>query len=113
MNAWPSSSLPAPDEGVEEEFYKPQIRNEKEANYIQVRPRSTRGRRIFPLTWARMTEANYQTLESFFIANQGLVFTYTHPVTNVTHNCVFSADSVKAKWKAGWRTGIQCPIEEV
>jgi hypothetical protein len=114
MNAWPST-LPPPDEGLEEEFYKPQTRTEFEANYPQVYPRASRGRRKWPLSWSLMeNESDYQALEAFFDANQGCMFTWTHPLTSAVHTCVFSADSVKSKWRsAGGRTDVQCPIEEV
>lgn len=112
MTAWPS--LPNPTSGMEEEVYKPQIKTEKEANYTQSRPLASRSRRKFSLTWAFMSETNYQTLETFFETYQGTMFTFTHPIKRTTHNCVFSADSIKSKWKsAGWRADVQCPIEEV
>jgi hypothetical protein len=113
MTAWPST-LPQPSQGLEEEYYKPQAKTEKEANYTQSRPTVTRGRRKFPLSWAFMTETEYQILETFFDTYQGTMFTFTHPIKSTTHNCVFSADSIKSKWKsAGFRDDVQCPIEEV
>jgi hypothetical protein len=113
VTAWPST-LPTPSFGLEEEFYKPQIKTEKEANYVQTRRTASRGRRILPLAWTLMTEAEYQILEAFFDTYQGTMFTFTHPVTGTTYNCVFSANSIKAKWKsAGFRGDVQCPIEEV
>jgi hypothetical protein len=112
LPAWPT--LPPPDTGIEEEFYKPQRKIEFEANYVQTAPRATRGRRRFPLGWELMTEAEYQALETFFNANQGGSFTFTHPLRSTTHACVFSADSIKHKWRSGgWVQGVQCPIEEL
>ena len=113
MVAWPST-LPPPDEGIEEEVYKPQTKSEFQANYIQVYPRASRGRGRWPLAWGTMTETEYQALEVFFVANQGCMFTWPHPITSVQHTCVFSADSIKSKWRsAGGRSDVQCPIEEV
>ncbi|HSW38147.1 MAG TPA: hypothetical protein VLL97_01495 [Acidobacteriota bacterium] len=114
MNAWPASTLPSPDFGIQEDYYKPQTKLEFEANYMQVAPRATRGRRRLPLTWRLMTEAEYQILEAFFAANQGAPFTFTHPITNVSGTYVFSGDSVGSEWaSAGWRGGVKCPIEEL
>lgn len=113
MTAWPST-LPTPDFGLEEEYYKPQNKTEKETNYTQSRPTASRGRRKFPLVWGLMPEADYQTLEAFFDSYQGTMFTFTHPIKGTAHTCVFSGDSVKSKWHAaGWRKDVQCPIEEV
>lgn len=112
MANWPT--LPSPDTGTEEEFYKPQRKIEFEANYIQSAPKATRGRRRFPLSWELMTETEYQTLETFFNTYQGTSFTYTHPIRATSHTCVFSADSIKHRWRSGgWVGGVKCPIEEI
>ncbi|MCE5265670.1 MAG: hypothetical protein LLG97_19350 [Deltaproteobacteria bacterium] len=112
MANWPT--LPSPDTGTKEAVYKPQLKLEFEANYIQSAPRATRHRRRFPLTWELMTEAEYQILEAFFLANQGGSFTYTHPIRSTSHTCVFSADSIEHKWRSGgWVGGVSCPIEEI
>jgi hypothetical protein len=111
---WPTT-LPKPSiDAVAEEVYKPAIKTEFEANYIQNRVVVSRTRRKFPLTWNYMTEANYQTLKTFFESYQGTVFVFTHPVEGTTHNCVFSESSLKSKWYSkGWRSAVECPIEEV
>lgn len=112
MTNWPG--IPNPDWGLEEEFYKPQVKTEFEANYVQTGPAATRGRSKFPLAWELLSEADYQTLLTFFKANQGLSFAFTHPVASTSHNCVFSGNSIKSKWYSdGWRSNVQCPIEEV
>lgn len=113
MAAWPST-LPLPDSGTEEELYKPAHKMEFEANYVQTRPSATRGRRKLAIFWKILSETDYQTLETFFSANQGCVFTYTHPVTSSALNCIFSDNSLKSKVdSAGYRTDVSCPIEEV
>jgi hypothetical protein len=115
MNNWPSiATLPPPSEGVEEDYYKPQLKNEKEGNYIQTRLRATRSRSVFPLKWNYLTEVEYQALKTFFDTNQGLIFVYTHPIEGTTHNCVFSTNSIRGAWlSAGGRANVQCPIEEI
>ncbi|HSW39593.1 MAG TPA: hypothetical protein VLL97_08900 [Acidobacteriota bacterium] len=114
MASWPSS-LPPPDWGLEEEYYKPQLKMEFEANYGQSRPKATRGQdRWGNLGWGILEEAHYQTLKAFFSVNQGSVFLWTHPITGVSHNCRFSADSIKSSFGfPGWRKNVQCPIEEI
>lgn len=113
MNAWPSA-LPPPDWGTEEEAYLPQAKSEFEANYIQVYPTASRLRQRWPLKWGLLSETDYQALLTFFAANQGCMFTWTHPIAASSHVCVFSGDSIKSTPHApGWRRNVQCHIEEV
>ena len=106
-------SIPSADFGTEEEVYKPQIRTEFEAGYVQSRPRTTREIRRFPLSWSVLSEADYQTLETFFKANQGNSFNWTHPVTAAAYVCRFSTDSLKSVWIGPGYRAVQCPIEVV
>jgi hypothetical protein len=109
---WPNT-LPPPDKGTQEGFYKPQRKLEFEANYVQTAPRATRGRRRFELKWQILTESEYQTLEGFFDANQGTAFEYVHPLRGTTHMCVFSSDEIKHQWRSGDQVGVvECQIEE-
>lgn len=112
MNNWPS--IQNPDYGFEEEIYRPQKKTEFEANYIQVYPTASRSRRRFLLSWSYLPETDFQTLADFFEDNQGKAFIYTHPLTNTSHTCVFSSDSLKGKpLSPGLRSDVQCPIEEM
>lgn len=111
---WPST-LPNPSYGLDEEFYKPQNLTEFEANYIQASPAALRGRKAWPnLGWKILTEAEYQILEAFFDDNQGNYFEFTHPVTGVVHDCVFTTDRIKCRHDIdGHRNNVQCPIMEM
>ena len=113
MVTWPS--ITAPDQGTEEEYYKPQIKIEFEANYVQTRAQATRARHAWPsLGWSTLPESEFQLLESFFLANQGNSFTWTHPVTSVAYVCVFSSNYIKNKFGVpGYRTDVTCAIEEL
>jgi hypothetical protein len=42
-----------------------------------------------------MSEADYQSLESAFIADAGLTFSWTEPVTNTAYTVRYSGDSLK------------------
>ena len=114
MATWPAG-LPPPSWGISEEIYKPQNKIEFEANYTQSRPKGLRGRRRMPdFAWKILTEAEYQILEAFFLANQGGSFDWTHPITGVVRTFCFSGDSIKHKWTSpGYRHEVQCPIEEM
>lgn len=113
MSAWPT--LPTPSWGLEEEYYKPQVRTEFEQNYVQSRPAVTSGKHRWPnLGWSLLSETDYQSLETFFETNQGNSFTFTHPMSGVSYTCRFSSDSIRSRFKSpGWRMDVQCPIEEV
>lgn len=113
MDTWPAT-LPPPDRDCDEDYYKPQIRDEFEANYVQTGPAATRGRYKLSNKWKLMAEDDFQTLKTFFDGHQGQAFTYTHPITEESLVCIFSTDYIRSKWySAGWRSEVQCPIEEV
>ena len=113
MAAFPS--IANPSRGLEEETYLPQIKSEFEANYVQVRKSATRDRSKWNLVWNVLSETDYQTLLTFFKANQGLSFTWTHPVSLATYTCVFSTSSLKGKVGRypNTREGVTLPIEEL
>lgn len=110
MADWPSIAAPSFD--FEEEVYLPQVRQEFEANYVASRPRATREIRRWTLRWSRMTEADFQTLEAFFIANQGLTFGWTHPVTSGSYTCRFSGNGLVSRLTRPGIRGVECAIEE-
>lgn len=114
MATWPAT-LPKPEYGLEEEYYKQQLRSEFEAGYVLSRPRYSRGRlRWKNLGWLLLSDANYATLLAFFVANQGGSFTWTHPGSSVTYTCRFSTDSITSQFHCtGWRKNVRCPIEQV
>ncbi|HLB00910.1 MAG TPA: hypothetical protein VJO14_05960 [Bacteroidota bacterium] len=111
MADWPD--IPAADFGTEEKLYKPQVRTPFDGNYSQSRPATTRGIRIFPLSWSTMSEADFQTLEIFFLANQGSNFNWTHPLSSVVYSCRFIQDTLDSVWVAPGQRSVKCPIEVV
>ncbi len=111
MADWPS--IASPGYGIKEAVYKPQIRQEFEANYVQSRPRSTRSVKRWTLSWGLLSESDYGLLLAFFEANQGNTFTWTHPVTSVSYTCRFSTDTLESEIAfTGWRK-VTVHIEEV
>ncbi len=81
--------------GAKGEHYKPQIRTEKEANYVQVRSAAARAReRSIHLPWDRIPIAEYQSIVAFFDSHIGEAFTWTSEVTGITHTVVFAQDSI-------------------
>ena len=93
MATWPDISLPSK---IEEELYKPQVETEFEANYFASRPISSRAIRRWNLSWNSMSQGDLDTLQTFFIANQGLSFDWTNPRNSIGYSCRFIGDSIKA-----------------
>ena len=110
MESWPN--IQSPSGGLNGSLYMRQIRTEFEDGTVQSRRAQTRGRRRWRLAWNSMPEADYQTIATFFLANQGLTFYWTHPATGTVHTCRFSGDEIaETQDVAGFRK-IECPIEE-
>jgi len=70
-----------------EENYIPMIQSEFEGNYMQTRPRATRVRKRWNLSWGVLPEAEFQTLQLFVNTATGNMFGWTHPVTTSVHTC--------------------------
>jgi hypothetical protein len=88
--------------------YLPQVRTEFENGAVQSRARATSARRIFILGWHALSNANYETLVTFFEDYQGTTFVYTHPVTAGSYTCRFSEDALPPAKVSGWRSGTEC-----
>jgi len=91
--SWPSIAAPTYTTGGE--TYLPQLRTEFEGGYVQSRPRCTRATRRWTLVWNAMTNADFATLESAFIADMGTTFSWTEPVTSTSYTVRYAADSLK------------------
>jgi len=106
MAAWPT--IAEPIYPIKEKTMFPAIRTEKEGPYMQSRPKWTSGKKVFTLQWddkVSLPETDYQTLETFFLANQGASFTWTHPVTSVVYTCMFLQDELDGDMLVpGYRT---------
>jgi len=71
-----------------------------EANYLQVRRTSTRSRKAFQLEYPTLTLAEFAILETFFDANIGTVFSFTHPVELVTYQVTFASGDLEKTYKS-------------
>ena len=109
--SWPN--IQAPDYGLEDEVYFPQIKMEFEANYTQSRPKAVRSTGRWSLKWANMPEADYQLLKTFFLANQGYSFSWTHPVTSASYTVRFGMDSLKSTITINDYRQVEVSLEEL
>jgi len=111
MTNWPSIAQPSYNSS--EEYYRPQIKTEFEANYAQSRPTATRSIYRWSLKWSAMPLADYATLKTFFNTNQGLSFTWTNAIDSSSHTVRFSDSSLKAQYITKDYVGVEVNIEEV
>ena len=80
--------------GSQSSLYIPIVQTESEGNYLRVRRKTTRSRRIFTLDFKEISYTDYALIEAFFEANQGISFTWTHPVTSIEYDLVFMQDTL-------------------
>lgn len=95
MAAWPD--IAEPMFPVKESTEFPTIKTEMDGAYIHLRRKWTKSKKVFQLEWnekVSMKETDYQILRQFFLEQQGLDFTWTHPATNVIYIVLFNQDSL-------------------
>lgn len=91
MTAWPNIQKPSYD--LSEKPEDAVIRTQFEAGYEITRPRFTRNRATFGLSWNSMRAADKATLATFYTTttvNGSLSFTWTHPDDGTTHTVRFT-----------------------
>ena len=91
--AFPSIQSPAYPLG--ESSFKRQIRVPFESGHVHSRAGATVARKIWQLNWKMLPESEYQTLLTFFEANIGGTFSWTHPVTETTYTVRFAEDTLQ------------------
>jgi hypothetical protein len=111
MADWPN--IPAADFGTDEKLFKPQVKHPFDGSYSHSRPKTTRGVHFFPQAWSNMQESDFQTIETFFLANQGGSFNWTHPISSTVYVCRFTENFLESTWIGPGQRSVKCPIEEV
>lgn len=108
---YPNVQLPS---GCNEVTLDPALRSEMESGIILTRPRYTRVRRTWQLTWANMRGADYRTLRNFYTQMRGgaLSFRWTHPREGKVFEVRFQGQmngghTVMDCWS------VDCTLEEV
>ena len=74
----------------------PSIRTESEGGYGRTRKQFNKMRPMYKLNFDNISTAEYLTIEAFFLANQGTIFTYTHPIEGVEYDVMFNQDEISA-----------------
>lgn len=100
--------------GGKGEHYKPQIKTQKEANYVQVRSAASRAReKSIHLPWDRVPIAEFQAIIAFFDAHIGQAFSWTNEATGVTHTVVFAQDTIPYEFVSHGYVRIDVYLEEL
>lgn len=81
-----------PDQETSKELIFEAIRTESEGGYGRTRAKYTKPRYQFDLVYKAISQTDYQTLEDYFLANQGKTFDYIYPRDAQTYTCMFNQD---------------------
>ena len=111
MNTYPAT--PAPRLGTKESTISPLLKSTTDANYIKVRRLATKSRKKFELKYSPILEDEYNVLETFFLENQGVPFTFIHPISGVAYTCTFTQDELTKEFITNKTFGTEVRIEEV
>jgi len=108
---WPDIQLPS---GIEETTPDVAIRSEFDDGSVLTRPRYSRMRRTWSLTWANLIGADYRTLRTFYEVQKGgsLSFTWNNPLENQNFIVRFNGN-LTAKYTDSDCWNITLKIEEV
>lgn len=112
MTSFPTIQAPTVN-GLDAETIYKQLSNETDAGYKIRRNRSLRSRDKFSLSWEKIPEIDYISLETFFKANRSTEFTWTHPVTSVAYTVCFTETNLKSNIVNYGVRKVSCEIEEV
>jgi len=75
-----------------EKNIKGQYKAETDSNYMITAARGTTSKKEFELGYTSLSDSEKSTLESFFDANLGGSFNYTHPISGAVYSVFFVAD---------------------
>lgn len=112
MADWPDIEDPS---GLRESPQKGQIKSDFEAGYVQSRPKFTRTRKRFELSWDAMSNSDKETLETFFDDNLGDTFTWDNPISTASdpsHTVRFVNDSLEFSYRPHNYWQISIELEE-
>ena len=110
--AFPTLSVEA-DIKYDDEYIKPVVKTKFDGNYAQTRPKYTKASNDFNPTYKMITEADKNTLKTFFNTNSGNSFDWTNPTDKVVYTVRFGVDRLKFKNITVGYYSVDIPLEEV
>lgn len=107
MDAFPTT-IAEPCYPIKEKTIFPIYKSQMDAPYRVIRKKRTGSKRQWSFEWdesVALTEADYQTLRTFFLAHQGIAFTWTHYDTGTSYTVTFDQDELEGDFPYhGYRT---------
>lgn len=88
-------NTPVPRVGSSRKIIAPSYRSQSEGGYTYSRRKFSRSKSSYSLQYPSITKAELDALASFFIANAGNKFCFTHPLEDSTKECVFAMDELE------------------
>lgn len=85
-------------EKTKKTLIKEAIRTESEGGYGRTRSKYTKPRYQFDLDYIAISESDFETIEAYFLSNQGLTFNFVYPRDAQTYVCMFNQDSISAEY---------------
>lgn len=110
MNTFPTN-IPDPVT-ISESFVKAQTRTPFEDGTVQSRARHTRGRSKWELQYEVLNVNEIYIIRDFFYANQGALFYWTHPMTNIQYEARFSENEINVDIQSPTNCSLTIKIEE-
>lgn len=91
-------------ESFEEKSIKPALKSSYDGGYTQRVAKYTRKISKFTFTHENLTSTQMQTLDAFFVANQGLSFSFLHPINDTTYEVSFEMDELTFAYDKSMKT---------
>lgn len=107
--AYPSIT---PLNGVKETTIGKTVKSSFDSNYVQQRPKTTRYRKSLEMDYY-LTASEFETFDTFFKANLGLSFSFTHPITSDVYTVRFAEDELEYTWEYSNLVKFTVTLEEV
>lgn len=94
--AYPSIQAPS---SLAQRTVKPSFKGKSSAGYTITSSRATIAKKEFDLGYEALTEADRDTLQTYFENNAGSSFSWTHPESGgATYTVFFVDDEIEFKW---------------
>ncbi|WP_345993767.1 hypothetical protein [Sulfurimonas sp. HSL-1716] len=107
------NTFPLVPTGLSTQRIKPVSRAKYDAGYEQTAPKNTRALKKFTLSFGALTNAEADTLDNFFVVNQGVAFEFIHPIEDISYIVRFSEDSISFEQFGKDYQSTQIVIEEI
>ncbi len=100
--------------GLQQKTVKAQYKGQSAAGYMMTRAKATLSKKEFTVKYNKLTTTERDTLQTFFDANLGLEFNWTHPETGgATYAVIFMDDELVFNWKSPYYWTLEFKIREV